>query len=104
MVGQQLRLTREALGLTIDAMAGRVGVSRSHLSRVERDLRPPTDELLSAIDREAQANGLESGVLDGLLIRDECVLALARFLLNPDISDTRKAAVRRMTHILIRSE
>lgn len=104
MVGDQLRVTREALGLTLDAMAGRIGVSRSQLSRIERNLRTPTDQLIANIDKEARSSGIESGLLDNILISDECVMFVARFFLDEDISETRKAAVRRMIHTLIRSE
>lgn len=45
----KIRSRREALGLTLDDVAGRVGVTRSYLSRIETGKRAATEEQATAL-------------------------------------------------------
>ncbi|MFE7797042.1 helix-turn-helix domain-containing protein [Nocardia sp. NPDC057440] len=45
-----IALIRSGLGISLDQMAAKVGVSRSYLCRVETGSRTPTPELLAAIE------------------------------------------------------
>lgn len=56
-LGQAIRSRRMALGLTLEALAGRAGVSRAMLSDIEREVKNPTIKLLCQI-----AAGLECNV------------------------------------------
>ena len=60
-VGQIVRERREALGLTLAALAGRIGSTKSYLSMIEnhRVANPPSDELLVALERELGLTGGE---------------------------------------------
>jgi site-specific DNA-methyltransferase (adenine-specific) len=49
--GPVLRQLREALGLGLKPLARKVGVTHSHLSRVERGLVQPSEELLERLSR-----------------------------------------------------
>ncbi|GHE38595.1 hypothetical protein GCM10017673_46210 [Streptosporangium violaceochromogenes] len=49
--GQDLRALRESQGLSLDALAGEIKVSKGHLSRVERGNRPVTPALVLAYQR-----------------------------------------------------
>lgn len=57
--GPRIRRRRERSGLGLRAFADAVGVSPSHLSRIERGLRAPQPEVLALI-----AGGLECPVED----------------------------------------
>lgn len=61
-VGQMIHARREELGLTLQALALRVGCTRSYLSTIENDRRenPPSRELLTKIELALR---LDQGVL-----------------------------------------
>ncbi|MBI1348032.1 helix-turn-helix domain-containing protein [bacterium] len=46
MLGQILKETREAAGLTQEALALAAGVDRSYVSQLERDKKSPTIQML----------------------------------------------------------
>ena len=50
-VGRALKVAREKLGLSQDALADLAGVSRSHYGRVERGEVSPTLETISALSQ-----------------------------------------------------
>lgn len=104
MVGNQIREIRQAMGLRISDLAELVGVSRPYLSRVERGERNATLELIHKIDAVANERGVHSSLGETVGIEDETVRKLGRFFLDPGASDAKKAAVRRMVHVLIRME
>lgn len=56
-LGHRIRARRTALGLTLEALAERAGVSRAMLSDIEREVKNPTIKVLSQI-----AEGLECTV------------------------------------------
>lgn len=62
-VGQIIRKRREALGLTLSAVAGSIGVAKSYLSMIEnhRVNNPPSRGLLNQLER---ALGITAGELD----------------------------------------
>ncbi|MEM0948054.1 MAG: helix-turn-helix domain-containing protein [Pseudomonadota bacterium] len=53
-LGAEVRQLRKARGLTLKQLSGRAGVSRSHLSAIERGASNPSVEVLGAL-----ANGLQ---------------------------------------------
>jgi transcriptional regulator with XRE-family HTH domain len=59
-IGQQMRERRRALGLSIGDLAGRVGLTKGHLSSIERDLASPSVAALLSI---CNALGLSVGAL-----------------------------------------
>lgn len=48
-LGSRIRLVRQARGLRLSAMAQAVGYHKGHLSRVETNKTPPSDELVAQI-------------------------------------------------------
>ncbi|TDQ80453.1 XRE family transcriptional regulator [Dongia mobilis] len=60
LIGPQLRERRRQLGLSIDDLAGRVGLTKGHLSSIERDLASPSVASLVAI---CNALGMPVGAL-----------------------------------------
>ena len=46
MLGRILKETREAAGLTQEALALSAGVDRSYVSQLERDIKSPTVQML----------------------------------------------------------
>jgi transcriptional regulator with XRE-family HTH domain len=46
MLGEELRKTREAIGLTQEQLSFQAGLSRPYISQLERDLKSPTLEVL----------------------------------------------------------
>jgi len=104
MVGSQIREIREAMGLRISDLAELVGVSRPYLSRVERGSRNATPGLVQKIDAVAAEHGIHSTLSETIGIEDETVRQINRFLLDPKVSEAKKAAIRRMVHVLIRME
>ena len=50
--GTQLRQCRQAVGLSLRQLAGRVGYDHSYLSQVERGQRPGSADLARLCDRE----------------------------------------------------
>src|SRR5450432_3721832 len=63
-LGPKLRRRRRRLGLTLDELAGRTGISKPYLSLIEngRVTNPPTDEKLRRLE---QSLGFSSGELVG---------------------------------------
>jgi repressor LexA len=61
-IGSKVRKQRRRLGLTLDELSGRTGISKPYLSLIEtgRILNPPSDEKLSRLE---QSLGIESGEL-----------------------------------------
>jgi DNA-binding XRE family transcriptional regulator len=55
--GRQLKLFREAAGLTQEALAARVGYSRSTVASLETGTYQPSEEVAEACDRGAEAKG-----------------------------------------------
>jgi transcriptional regulator with XRE-family HTH domain len=49
VLGEELRRLREACGLTLTEVVSRIGISESHLSRMESGKRAPSPEDLSAL-------------------------------------------------------
>lgn len=49
LAGQTIQMMRKTHGVTIQALADLVGVSRGHLSRVESGERPATPDLTNRI-------------------------------------------------------
>jgi transcriptional regulator with XRE-family HTH domain len=60
LIGPQLRERRRQLGLSIDDLARRVGLTKGHLSSIERDLASPSVAALVAI---CNALGMPVGAL-----------------------------------------
>ena len=61
-LGKIIREARKSLGLTLEALAQRSGVSRSMLSAIERETANPTFAIVWSL---AQSLGLDLSVLDG---------------------------------------
>src|SRR5580692_11647316 len=63
-IGVKLRRQRRRLGLTLDELAGRTGISKPYLSLIEtgRVTNPPSDEKLVRLE---QSLGFTSGELLG---------------------------------------
>src|SRR6185369_8300225 len=61
-MGPKLRRQRRRLGLTLDELAGRTGISKPYLSLIEtgRDPNPPSDEKLRKLE---QSLGFKNGEL-----------------------------------------
>lgn len=59
LVGDQLRRRRHRRGETLGEVAERAGISTQYLSEVERGLKDPSSELLSAV-----AGALDLTILD----------------------------------------
>lgn len=55
--GKQLKLFREAAGLTQEALAARVGYSRSTIASLETGTYQPSEEVAEACDKGADAKG-----------------------------------------------
>lgn len=55
--GRVVTQARKKLGITQSHLAGKVGVSSSHLSNIERGDRNPTHLLVEALDRALDENG-----------------------------------------------
>jgi len=49
VLGEELRRLRDACGLTLSQVVSRIGISESHLSRMELGRRPVSPEDLSAL-------------------------------------------------------
>ena len=60
-IGKHVRLARKSLGLTLERLAERTGVSRSMLSAIERGTANPTFSIVWSL---AQALGLDLSILD----------------------------------------
>lgn len=50
-IGQWIKEEREKAGLSIRQLADKVGVSNSYLSKIERDLKNPSIDLLAKIGK-----------------------------------------------------
>ena len=61
-IGSKVRKQCRRLGLTLDELSGRTGISKPYLSLIEtgRILNPPSDEKLSRLE---QTLGIEAGEL-----------------------------------------
>ena len=103
MIGRQITAVREALELTRAGLARRVGVSPSYLSRIEAGLRTPSLDVIQRIQTEAHAAGVEFHLVETLMNADDVVLALNDLLNDPKVSGARKASVRRLVLVLVRS-
>jgi transcriptional regulator with XRE-family HTH domain len=55
-LGERIRALRKAAGLTLDDVAGRSGISRAALSKIERGEMSPTYESLLKVGRGLQAD------------------------------------------------
>lgn len=60
LLGRNVRLQREARGLSQEALAFEAGMKRSYLSELERGLRNPS---VRALGRLASALGIEPATL-----------------------------------------
>ncbi|WP_395623532.1 helix-turn-helix domain-containing protein [Sphingomonas daechungensis] len=60
LLGRNVRLQREARGLSQEALAFEAGMKRSYLSELERGLRNPS---VHALGRLASALGIEPATL-----------------------------------------
>ena len=67
-IGKIVKDARKSLGLTLERLSDRTGVSRSMLSAIERGTANPTFSIVWAL---AQSLGLDLSVLDGDAGRDE---------------------------------
>jgi transcriptional regulator with XRE-family HTH domain len=56
MLGQILKETREAAGMTQEDLALTAGVDRSYVSQLERDLKSPTVSMLFRLCQAMQAS------------------------------------------------
>lgn len=56
MLGQILKETREAAGMTQEELALTAGVDRSYVSQLERDLKSPTVSMLFRLCQAMQAS------------------------------------------------
>jgi len=79
VVGDQLRRRRHERGETLADVAERAGVSVQYLSEIERGLKEPSSEILSAVGGALGASLLEltSGVADELRAAQQPVGARA---------------------------
>ena len=50
--GERIREVRKALGLTLEKFGGKLGVGKTAISKLEKDERSLTDQMLRAICRE----------------------------------------------------
>lgn len=60
-IGEAIRSYREALGLSLTGLAADIGVSGSHLGRVERNLVNPSYEIVTKLCDRLGINILELG-------------------------------------------
>ena len=60
-IGKHVKVTRKALGLTLERLAERTGVSKSMLSAIERGTTNPTFSIVWSL---TQALGLDLSILD----------------------------------------
>ena len=67
MLGEQLRLSRMAAGLTQEELGFRAQVDRSYISQLERDLKSPTVEMLF---RLCKAMGVQASSLIATVERE----------------------------------
>lgn len=93
-VGGLVRVARRRAGLSLEALAGRVGCARSHLSQIENGKRWASAELLGRLE---EGLGLGAGVLVSA-----GGLSRAPEVLRRRVSDLehRTAAARRLAEIL----
>lgn len=61
--GTQLRQCREATGITMSELARRINYSKSYLSKIENDLKPPNPALARRCDAELKAGGRLSALV-----------------------------------------
>jgi len=61
--GTQLRLCREAAGISMSELARRINYSKSYLSKIENDLKPPNPVLARRCDAELDAGGVLSALV-----------------------------------------
>jgi transcriptional regulator with XRE-family HTH domain len=111
--GEQLREHRQAAGISQGALGDLVGVDQSYVNRLESGKRPPPDRDLVvdlaralALDELSRQRLLRSAghVPDWLLTLpadDPTVLAVARFLAAPDISDAAKREFRQAIALML---
>ncbi|MFD7614298.1 helix-turn-helix transcriptional regulator [Streptomyces sp. NPDC059828] len=57
MVGSQLKIWRESVGLRVSELAPRIGYGEDQIRKVERGARIPRPEYLDSMDRELGAGG-----------------------------------------------
>ncbi len=67
-IGKHVKTTRKTLGLTLEQLAERSGVSRSMLSAIERGTANPTFSVVWAL---AQSLGLDLATLEGATRQDD---------------------------------
>lgn len=66
-IGAFLRQARDGVGLSLDAMAQRVSVSRSHLSNIENGRRNPPKELIDDIIEVVRQENMQRRSMLGIL-------------------------------------
>ena len=64
-LGQHIRKQREGAGISIRVLASKIGVNATYLSRVERGLVPPSDDLLDGVAKALGCSAEELFVLAG---------------------------------------
>lgn len=103
-MGTDIRLLRIRLGLNLRELAQLCDISRGHLNRIELGQRNATIEILHRLDTAASQFGVESHLAMSAAYGDETAAMIARYMLNPAISEGRKSSVRRMVRTLITVE
>ena len=66
-LGAEVRTRRTDAGLTLEALAGRVGFSPQHISEVERAKTTPAAAFVAAVDRALEADGAIERLLPPVL-------------------------------------
>jgi transcriptional regulator with XRE-family HTH domain len=72
-LGDIIRRQRELRRLTLRTLAELTGVSNPYLSQIERGLRAPSEQVVSAIARTLELNADELYDLAGIQVADESV-------------------------------
>ena len=98
-IGQRIKLTREAKGLTQEQIAEKVGLSASHISVIERGIKTPRLETLVEILNilEVDANYILADVLS---VSNEITSSLLSNKLSA-LSETQQKKILRVLDTLI---
>ena len=103
--GEMLRQLREERGLSLSAFAASIHYNKGYISRIERGLQPPSDELARLCDSALQARGdlVAAAHLDIVALRDarpwQTTELLRRIQANdaaPSTLDALEATVTRL--------
>jgi transcriptional regulator with XRE-family HTH domain len=84
-LGARIRELREARGLSLDAVAALVGVSSSHLSRMERDLTAPSFTLIGRIAEALGVGVVELDAFDRVHADERACLVAALIAREMDV-------------------